>query len=121
MLRGMRNGNVRRRRSRSFIQFARATMEEDDWCAGFFGSNFDILPTDATAPAGLQSFQRRFFCRKARGIMLCGRCATRFTVRAFGRSEYTFSKTRCARDGLSDAPHFDDVDADGNDHRRGRC
>ena len=96
-------------------------MEEDDWCAGFFCRNFDILPTDATAPAGLQSFQRGFFCRKARGIMLRGCRAARFAVRALGRREHTLSKTRRARNGLSDAPHFDDVDADGNNHRRGRC
>ena len=96
-------------------------MEEDDWRAGFFCSHFDVLPTDATTPAGLQSLQRGFFCRKARGIMLRGGGAPGFAVRAFGFSENTFSKAWRPRNGLGDAPHFDNVDADGNDHRRGRC
>ena len=96
-------------------------MEENKGGAGFFRRDFDVLPTDAAAPAGLQSLERSFFCRKARGIMLRGGRAARFAVRAFGLSEYAFSKPGRARDGLSDAPNFDDVDADGNNHRRGRC
>ena len=96
-------------------------MEDNDRSAGLFRRYFDVLPTDATAPAGLQSLQRGFFCRKARGIMLRSRRAARFAVRALGVSENTFSKAWRPRNRLSDAPHFDDVDADGNDHRRGRC
>ena len=96
-------------------------MEDNDRSAGLFRRYFDVLPTDATAPAGLQSLERGFFCCKARGIMLRGGRAARFAVRAFGLSEYAFRKAWRARDGLSDAPHFDDIDADGNNHRRGRC
>lgn len=96
-------------------------MEENEGGAGFFRRDFDVLPTEAAAPTSLQSFQRGFFCRKARGIMLRGRGAARLAVRALGFSENTFSKARRARNGFSDAPHFDDVNADGNNHRRGRC
>ena len=87
-------------------------MEENDRRAGFFRGHFDVLPADAAAPAGLQSLQRGFFCRKARGIMLRGRGAARFAIRALGVSKHTFSKAWRARDGLSHAAHFDDVDAD---------
>ena len=87
-------------------------MEENDGCAGFFRGDFDVLPTDATAPTGLQSLQRGFFCRKARGIMLRSRGAPRFAVRALRVSEYTFSKAWRARDGFAHAANFDDVDAD---------
>ena len=111
MLRCMSNGNVRRRCARSFIQFAGTAVEEDDWRAGLFCGHFDVLPADAAAPAGLQSFQRGFFCRKARGIMLRGRGAARFAVRALGLSENAFSKARRARDGFRDPAHFDNVDA----------
>ena len=96
-------------------------MEKNYRRPGFFRGHLNVLPTDAAGPTSLQSFQRGFFCREARGIMLRGRGAARFTVGALGGGEYTFSKTRRARDGFSHAPHFDDVDADGNDHRRGRC
>jgi len=96
-------------------------MEDNVGCAGFFCGHFDVLPTDAAAPTSLQSFQCRFFCGEAGGIMLRGRRAPRFAVRTLGVSEDALSKARRARDGFSDAPHFDNIDADGNDHRRGRC
>ena len=77
-----------------------------------FRGNFDVLPTNAAAPTGLQSLQRRFFCREARGIMLRGDRATRFTVGAFGISEDAFGKARSARDGFPHAADFDKVDSD---------
>jgi hypothetical protein len=43
--------------------------------------------------------------------------ATRFTVGAFAVSEYTFRKAGRARDGFPHAADFDNVDANGNDHR----
>ena len=98
--------------ARSFVQFAGTAVEENDWRAGFFRGDFDVLPTDAAAPAGLQSFQRGFFCRKARGIMLRGRGAARFAVCSLGVGENPFSKTRRARDGFANATNFNDVDAD---------
>ena len=87
-------------------------MKQNYGRAGFFRRHFDVLPTDAAAPARLQSFQRGFFCRKARGIMLRGCGATRFAVRALRVGENSFSKAGRTRDGFSNATNFDDVYAD---------
>src|ERR1043165_1223956 len=101
-------------------------MKQNDRRAGFLRGYFHVLPTDAAAPAGLQSFERGFFCRKARGIMLRSRGATRFAIRAMLVGENSFSKAGRPCDSLAHAPNFDDVDADGNYHRnkfpvRERC
>jgi hypothetical protein len=50
--------------------------------------------------------------------MLCGHGAARFTVGAFRFSEYTFSESRRALDGFPHAANFDNVDTDGDDHKR---
>ena len=99
-------------RARGFIQFAGATVEQNYGRARFLCRHFDVLPTDAATPTSLQSFQRGFFCGKARGIMLRGRGAARFAVCSFGVGENPFSKTRRARDGFANATNFNDVDAD---------
>ena len=112
MFRCMSDGNVRGRCARSFIQFAGPPVEKNDRRTGLLRGDFDVLPTDATAPSGLQSFERGFFCGKARGIMLRGRGAARFAVCSFGVGENPFSKTRRARDGFANATNFNDVDAD---------
>ena len=104
-----------------FIEFACAAVKSNQRRARLFRGNLNVLPTDAAAPTGLQSFQRGFFCRKARGIMLRGDGATRFAVSALGFSEHTFGKARRARDSFANAANFDDVDTDGDDHRRVRC
>ena len=104
-----------------FVEFARAAVESDQRRARLLCGNLNVLPTDAAAPTGLQSFQRRFFCREARGIMLRGDYATRFAVSALSFSEHTFGKARRARDSFADAANFDNVDSDGDDHRRDRC
>jgi len=96
-------------------------MEENEGGAGFFRRDFDVLPTEAAAPTSLQSFQRGFFCRKARGIMLRGDGATRFAVSALGVGKDAFGKARRARNGFANAADFDNVDSDGDDHRRDRC
>ena len=118
MLSRMRDRNMRRGGAGLFIQFACAPVECNHRRARFPGRHFDVLPTDAAAPTGLQSLQRRFFCREARGIMLGGHRAARFTVRPLGRREHTFSESRRAGDGFTHTSDFDNVYADGNDHRR---
>jgi len=107
----MRNRKMRRGGARLFIEFPRATVKQNHRCARLFRRHFDVLPTDATAPAGLQRLQRRFFCREARGIMLGGDCAARFTVGALGFSEHALSEPRRALDGFPHAANFDNVDA----------
>ena len=121
MFGGVSYRDVRRRSAGRFVEFARAAVESYQRRARLLCGNLHVLPTDAAAPSGLQSFQRGFFCRKARGIMLRGDRATRFTVSALGFSKYSFGKARRARNGFADAANFDDVDSDGDDHRRDRC
>ena len=107
----MRNRKMRGGGARLFIEFPRATVKQNHRRARLFRRHFDVLPTDATAPAGLQSFQRRFFCREARGIMLGGHYAVRFTIGALGLSEHALSEPRRALDGFTHAANFDNVDA----------
>ena len=121
MFGGVRNCDVRCRSAGSFVEFARAAMKSNQRRARLLRRNLNVLPTDAAAPSGLQSFQRGFFCRKARGIMLRGDSATRFAVSALGFSEHALGKARRARDGFADAANFDNVDSDGDNHRRHRC
>lgn len=121
MFGGVSYGEVRSRSAGRFIEFTRAAVEGNQRRAGFLRRDFDVLPGDAAAPPGLQSFQRRFFCRKARGIMLRGGRATRFAVSALGISEHPFGEPGRALDGFADTANFDNVDSDGDNHRRDRC
>ena len=112
MFRRVSDGNVGGRGAALREQFARAAVEQNHWRTRFFRGDFDVLPTDAAAPSRLQSFQRRFFCRKTRGIMLCSDGAARFTVRPFGVGEDALGKARRAFDGFAHAANFDDVYSD---------
>ena len=103
---------MRRGCARLFVEFARAAVERNYRRARFLRRHFDVLPTDAAAPTCLQGFQRRFFCRETRGIMLRSRSAARFAVSSLGVSENAFSKPRRARDSFTHAADFDDVNSD---------
>ena len=109
-----RVGNRKMRRSRAslLVEFARAAVKRNYRRARFLRRHFDVLPTDAAAPTCLQGFQRHFFCREARGIMLSGDRAARFAVSALGVSEDALSEARRAFDGFAHAANFDDVDSD---------
>ena len=87
-------------------------MKRNHRGTGLLGRDFDVLPRDPIAPAGLQSFQRGFFCRETRGIMLRSRSAARFTVRSLGVRENAFRKPRRALDGFTHAADLDDVNSD---------
>jgi len=102
---------MRSGRAALIVQFSRAAVKQNHRRARFFCSHFHVLPTDAAAPTGLQSFQRRFFCRKARGIMLGGDRAARFTVRPLGCGEHALGKARRALDRFAHAANFNDVDS----------
>ena len=88
-------------------------------CAGFIRDDFNVLPLEAAAPTCAQSLERRFFCGETRGIMLRGGCAATVAVSALSFGEYAHDKTRRALAGDAHAPDFNDVNADGNDHRNG--
>lgn len=93
------------------IELARASVKGNQRRTRRFYRHFDVLPTDPTAPSGLKSLQRCFFCSKSRGIMLGGYRAARFTVGALSLSKDALDKPRRAFDGFTNAAHFDNVDA----------
>ena len=78
--------------------------------------HFNVLPTDPAAPAGLQCFQRRFFCREARCIMLCGHSAAQIAVLAFSAREDALGESRRPQEHFANPRNFDNVYADGNNH-----
>ena len=106
------DGKMSRRRAGLFVKLTGATMKRNHRGTGLLGRDFDVLPRDPIAPAGLQSFQRGFFCSEPSRIMLRGDDATRFAVRALSFSEHALSETRRALDGFAHAANFDNVDSD---------
>ena len=80
--------------------------------------DLDILPTDSAAPTCLQRFQRRFFCREPRGIMLRSYDAAAIAVSALGFSENAFGKARRPQQYFANTRNFDNVYTDGNNHWR---
>ena len=116
VLRRMRQRQMRGRCARLFVEFPRPAMQQQQRRARFFRRNFNVLPTNAAAPTGLQRLQRRFFCGETRCIMLRSNSTAPVAVFAFGVGEHTFSKTRRARQHFLYAPDFDDVYANGNNH-----
>ena len=93
-------------------------MKDEKRRAAFSGSNLHVLPGNPTTPTSLQSLERRFFCRKARRIMLRGYSAATVAIGAFGGGENTLGKTRRTHQHFANALNFDNVYADGNDHGR---
>ena len=85
--------------------------------AGIVRCDFHVLPTNPATPAGLQGFQRRFFRRKARGIMLRRHHAAAVAIRALSRRENAIAEARRALQYFANAGNFDNVYADGNDHK----
>lgn len=115
---GVRDGEVRRGCSGLLEQFTHEAVKEKDGCARCERGDFDVLPCDAAAPSGLQRLERRFFCREACGIMLCGDGPATIAVSALGVCVDALSETRRALDDFSNATDFNDVYSNGNNHRR---
>lgn len=85
-------------------------------CGAYY---FYFLPTHAVRPAGAQGFERGFFCGEACGIMLrADNGAAPRAVIPFLRGEHALGEALGACERGADAPHFDDVNANGNDHGR---
>jgi hypothetical protein len=105
------------RGARLFVNLADAAVKEEDGRAGFERGDLYVLPRDAARPACLQGFERRFFGGEACGIMLRGDHAARVAVGTLARCEHALGKTRRAPEDFTDAPNFDNVYADGNNHR----
>ena len=92
-------------------------MKEQNWRSALQQADLDILPTNSSAPSSLKSFQRRFFGCKARGIMLRCHSAAAIAVGALGGGENALGETRRAREHFANSRYFDNVYADGNDHK----
>ncbi len=75
------------------------------------------LPANPAAPSGLQRFQRRFFCSEARGIMLRRCSSPAVAITAFRQREDALAKARRALQHFANSRNFDNVYADGNDHK----
>ena len=81
-------------------------------------NDLNIVPGNFPAPSRLQRFQEGFLCREPPGVGLCGGGAFRIAVSAFGVGEYAFAKPRGSCKRFGDAIDFDDVDSDGEDHKK---
>ena len=78
--------------------------------------NFDVTPADAVVPSGAEGLHAGFFGGEARGVVLGRRRAARVAVGALRFGEDALAEARRARQSFTDAPDFDNVYADGDDH-----
>ena len=113
----MRERKMRGVGARLVKQFLDQAVKDQKRRARFARTDFDILPGNPATPAGLQSFKRRFFCGKAGGIMLCGHRAAAVAIDPLGVSKNALGKSRGTRQHFANARDFDNVYANGNNHR----
>ncbi|MDT4897702.1 MAG: hypothetical protein QOH25_2779 [Acidobacteriota bacterium] len=107
---------MRGARAGLFVEFAHATMKNQDGRAGIARSDFNVLPGNAACPACLQGFERGFFGRKARGVMLRGDRSATVAVSALVQSINALDEARRAQHHFAHAMNFNEVYADGNNH-----
>ena len=93
-------------------------MKNEKRCAASLRSNLYILPGNPTSPSSSKGFERRFFCGKARRIMLRGHDAATVTIGALSGGENSRGKPLGPQLHFANALNFDNVYADGNDHER---
>ena len=105
-----------RRGSELFEDFLYLSRKDQIRRAIFARRDFNVLPTDSAPPTCLQSFERRFFCREARCIMLCGHDAAAVAVFALGARKDTLGETRRPQKHFANSCDFDNVYTDGNNH-----
>jgi len=86
--------------------------------AGIACRYLHVLPANAAPPSCLQSLQHRFFCREARCIMLRGDRAALVAICTFGDREHALAKTRAPHQHFANPRNFDNVYANGDDHKR---
>lgn len=103
-------------RARLLEEFEGVPVEKQDGLARLFRDDFDIVPTEAAAPARAEGFEGGLLGGEARGVVLCGSARARLAVFAFALSEDALAEARRARQYFTHARDFDNVYADGNDH-----
>ena len=109
---GVREGKVRGVCAGAQEEFACEMVKSDGRRARRVGDDFDVLPREAAAPTRAERFQRGFFRRKARGIVLRRDDAPPLAVFAFALGEDAFGETRRAAQDCAHARHFNNVYAD---------
>ncbi len=97
--------------------FAGAVAEHERGRARFVRDNLNVMPRDATAPAGAERLQRGLFGGEAGSVMLRRRRASGIAVDALIFGEDALAEAWCAPQHFTDARNFDNVDADGNNHK----
>lgn len=100
-------------------ELMRLPVNVQDWCARVGVDYFDVMPREAAAPTRAQSFEGGFLGGKARGVVLRGDDFTApVAVGALALCEHARGKARRAAQDFADARDFDNIYADGNNHRR---
>ncbi len=97
--------------------FAGAVAEHERRRARFVRDNLNVVPRDAAAPAGAERLQRGLFGGEADSVVLRRRRAAGIAVETLSFGEDALAKAWCAPQDFTDARNFDNVDADGNDHK----
>lgn len=91
-------------------------MQDQVRRSGIVGGNLHVLPANPAAPSGLQRLERRFFRRKASGIMLRGHSTAAVAIGTLAFRENPFTKARRAQQHFANPTNFDNVYTDGDDH-----
>lgn len=98
-------------------QIFHSGVQNQVWRAGIARAHFHVLPADPAAPAGPERLEHCFFRGKARGIMFRRHRAAALAIRALSGGEDACAKARRALQHFANARNFDNVYADGNDHK----
>lgn len=77
--------------------------------AVFVVCDFNVVPRNAPAPAGFQSFQTRFLRGETRGVALRRSRAFRLAVSAFALRKNALDKTRRSFDSFANTVNFNYV------------
>jgi len=102
----------------AFVEdFAGAVAEHEHGRARFVRDNLNVMPCDAAAPAGAERLQRGLFGGEAGSVVLRRRRAAGIAVETLIFGEDALAEAWCALQDFTDARNFDNVDADGNNHK----
>lgn len=116
---GVRDGDVRGVCAGLMKESMRLSVKVKDGRARVGVDYFDVMPCEAAAPTRAQSFEGGFLGGKARGVVLRGDCFNApFAVGTLALCEHARGKARRAAQDFVDARDFDNIYADGNNHRR---
>ncbi|MDT5294213.1 MAG: hypothetical protein QOJ76_1093 [Acidobacteriota bacterium] len=116
VLGGVREREVRVGCAQRDEEFACVAGELKERRAGVGRGDFDVMPGEAVAPAGLKRLEGGLFGGEARGVVLRRRRAARVAVGALKLRKDALAKARRTREHFTHAADFDNVYADGDDH-----